>query len=145
MNLLRSKEDINLVCDILLKFTKMGKGDMIYYKVDDLAEANIKSLTPSSVSKVLYIMWQRETGDIKTIKKYLQRFQETIPDSQPEDIILLSTFLPFVQLEDKTLYNLLEKKMLEDRLLDKMGFQELSVVAKGYGHGNGSDAFWEYI
>jgi hypothetical protein len=54
---------------------------MIYYKLDDLAESNIESLSPSSISKIIFIMFERVTGEMKTLAKYLGSFVKKIDDA----------------------------------------------------------------
>ena len=46
-------------------------------------------------------MFERITGDMKTLAKYLGSFVKKIDDAQPSDIVLLATFLPYIKLEDK--------------------------------------------
>lgn len=135
LSLLKNNLDLEIVCDILLKFVKMRQGDMIYYKVEDLASANLSQLTPSSTSKILYSMFERETGDINTLKVYLNHFVNLLDKATPHDVVLFSTFLPFIKVENKQeILDKLERKIIDEKLFKELDLMEVAVVTKSFGN-----------
>lgn len=68
-------------------------------------------------------MFERATGDIKTLSKYLTAFVNKIDDAKPSDIVLLATFLSYIKMDEEDKIETMEKienKIIKDLILKKL-------------------------